>query len=246
MAAAPAEAGGSHTAGVLALRAAAGLCWAPHRWPGPGSPSAPCPGLSSAPAWVWGHRSQPPSQPGPALQAFSQKQKQTKGILEGRETLAGHRDCFAVFVILFCSLSFLNGVIWGGVGSRRFAPSPLRHSGRGAGSGAGPGLPQPPYLPPARRCLLFPQDQGAAWAGGGVGDPAHAWHLLLALWWLLSNQGLTASALTKAEARVPLSSLCFDPRPGSRRCRAGGREQRGGADLLWAWHQHLNGFSGDR
>lgn len=63
----------------------------------------------------------------------------------------------------------------------------------------------------------------------------HAWHLLLALWWLLSNQGLTASALTKAEARVPLSSLCFDPRPGSRRCRAGGREQRGGADLLWAW-----------
>lgn len=67
-----------------------------------------------------------------------------------------------------------------------------------------------PSLPPCR-CLLFPQD-GAKVLLGRV-EVARAalgaWHLRLALPWLLSNQGPAAAALTKAEARVPLFISLF-------------------------------------
>lgn len=75
-------------------RAAAGLRWASHcrAAPGPGLAGAPAlppgRGLSSCAGLGVGTRlPEPPSCLGPAPQAaFGQKQKQTKGILEGRET----------------------------------------------------------------------------------------------------------------------------------------------------------------
>lgn len=78
-----------------------------------------------------------------------------------------------------------------------------------------PGAPVP-SLPPCR-CLLFPQDRAKVLLRRAEAAQAapHAWHLRPALSWLLSNQGPAAAALTKAEARVPLSSLCFDPPPRS-------------------------------
>lgn len=154
---------------------------------------------------------------GPTPQAtFGQKQKQTKGILEGRET--PHLDTeVALLYLYFCPpLFFLNAVILGGVGSRKFGPAPLPRGSGAARSSSGPRLREPPEpsLPPCR-CLLFPQDRAKVLLGRAEAARAalHAWHIRLALSWLLSNQGPAAAALTKAEARVPLSSLCFDPPP---------------------------------
>ncbi|KAM6058130.1 uncharacterized protein VSU04_010107 [Chlamydotis macqueenii] len=68
--------------------------------------------------------------------------------------------------------------------------------------------PAPPFVPAG-------PGRGAAGAGGAARGALRAPHLGPALSGPLSNQGPAAAVLTKAEARVPLSSLCRDPRPGA-------------------------------
>lgn len=154
-----------------------------------------------------------------------------------RNSASGRGGCLAVFVFIYfhpCPPpppSLFERGHFGSSGQQevRSGPSPARQrccSQRRWPSAVGAPVPS---LPPCR-CLLFPQDRAKVplgWAEAVRAAP-HAWHLCSALSWLLSNQGPAAAALTKAEARVPLSSPCFDPPPRfpSVSCRRPGAVRR--------------------
>lgn len=172
------------------------------------------------------------------------EQKQRKGTLEGNEILRLAPEVALLYLYFFFSSSSLfNAVILETEGSRKLAPAPLARSGAGRSS-TGPLLQSLRTLPPTLPLPFVPTgpSQGAARQAKAVRAAPCAWHHRLALSWALSHRGPAVAALTKAEACVPLSSLCLDPRPGCCRCRGRGQERQ----ICFGPGQRLNGFSRNR